>query len=65
MICYNKKYNYQLFTALNVVSTYVDLNSTDKLNIAIIRQKNKKLMIKNASHYKLFTFPSELDSCDD
>lgn len=43
MICYNKKYNYQLFTALNVVCTYVDLNSTDKLNIAIIRQKNEKL----------------------
>lgn len=41
MICYDKNNNFQLFTTLNVVCTYVDLNSTDNRNIAIIRQKNE------------------------
>lgn len=41
MICFDKNNNFQLFTALNVVYTYVDLNSTDNRNIEIIRQKNE------------------------
>lgn len=46
--------------SLSVACTYVDLNSTDN--------QTKKMKIskkKNASEYKQFTFPFELDSCYD
>lgn len=52
--------------SLSVACTYVDLNSTDNLNLALIRPKKMKISKKkNASEYKLFTFPFELDSCYD
>lgn len=65
MICKDKNNHFQLFKLLTLcVLTLILILQT----IAILQSSDKKMkysIIKNASHYNLFTIPFELDSRDD